>query len=68
MDPVCDSHHVQGSEPSSRPAVINVMHEMQGIEYITILHPAYRGITVCEDPHGGYFTFSRFEPVTEKSP
>ena len=50
------------------PAVINVMHEMQGIEYMTILHPAYRGITVCEDPHGGYFTFSRFEPVMEKSP
>ena len=49
------------------PAVINVMHEMQGTEYITILHPASRGITVCEDPHSGYFTFSGFEPMMEKS-
>ena len=47
------------------PAVINVMHEMQGAEYITVLHPAYRGLTVCEDR--GYITFSRFEPVMEKS-
>ena len=49
------------------PAVVNVMHEMQGAEYITALHPAYRGLTVCEDPHSGCFTFSRFEPVMEKS-
>ena len=47
--------------------VINVMHEIQGTEYITVLHPAYSGIMVCEDPHSGYFTFSRFEPVMEKS-
>lgn len=49
------------------PAVMNGMHEMQGIEHITVLIPAYRGITVSEDPHRGYFTFCGFEPVMEKS-
>ena len=62
------THIISGDLKHHRgPTVINVMPEMQGTEYITVLHPAYRSITVCEDPHSGYFTFSRFDPVMEKS-
>ena len=64
----CVTHIISGDLKHHRgPTVINVMPEMQGTEYITVLHPAYRSITVCEDPHSGYFTFSRFNPVMEKS-
>ena len=32
------------------PAVIIVMHEVQGTEYITVLHPAY-GVLRCVKTH-----------------